>query len=408
MDREKEVGVRSDASTDPESVRPPHVMLFMSDFGGGTANHVFPMVREWNRNGWSPKLVTEDHRAAEIDLPADISVLPPMKFEWLDRFPVAQTVRLAQLGHLLRRGHPDVLHTYFFWPIMYGRLLKLAGLVPRLVENREDLGFNWGPPQYAMLRATASLPDRVICVSEAIQELAVEKEGLEPSRTEVIHNGIAVPRTPSGDEKERLRRELGLQPHHLVVTMVANYQRPVKGMDHFLAAAPLILEAVPEARLLVVGEGPDRYARRADEMGLGDRLLFVGRRPREEIDCFYALSDVSVLTSLSEGLSITILESMSHGLPVVATRAGGNPEVVVDGVTGFLVAPRDPEAFAERVVTLLRNPGTRKEMGRAARRRAKRDFSAETAAKRYLGLYATLSDDSPPTPELTLAAQPRG
>jgi glycosyltransferase involved in cell wall biosynthesis len=144
---------------------------------------------------------------------------------------------------------------------------------------------------------------------------------------------------------------------------------------------------VPAARFVVFGRGEDHAPLRTltAHLGIGDRVRFAGFRPYEQR--FYPALDVSVLTSLTEGLSIALLESMNHGLPVVVTRVGGNPEVVLDGETGFLVPPRDPAGFAERVVALLRNPELRARMGRAARRRVAERFDVKEAARRYLEVY---------------------
>lgn len=100
--------------------------------------------------------------------------------------------------------------------------------------------------------------------------------------------------------------------------------------------------------------------------------------------------DVSVLTSRSEGLSITLLESMGHGLPVVATRVGGNPEVVVDGETGYLVPEDEPAAFVGRVAELLQNPELAREMGRRGQKRVREEFTLDRAARRYRRLYEEL------------------
>ena len=120
-------------------------------------------------------------------------------------------------------------------------------------------------------------------------------------------------------------------------------------------------------------------------MDVADRVRFTGYQP--DVTPFYDAMDVSVLTSLSEGLSITLLESMSHRLPVVVTAVGGNPEVVIDGETGFLVPPRDVAAFVTQVTRLAHDPELRARFGTAARLRVARSFSRDRAASRYLDVY---------------------
>ena len=127
---------------------------------------------------------------------------------------------------------------------------------------------------------------------------------------------------------------------------------------------------------------------KATALGIASYVIFAGYC--EEVERYYAIMDISVLTSLSEGLSITLLESMSYGLPVVITRVGGNPEVVVDGQTGYLVPARDVPSFVERVVRLLQNPDLRARMGQEGCRRIMQKFQMKDVAKRYLEIYTDL------------------
>jgi glycosyltransferase involved in cell wall biosynthesis len=169
--------------------------------------------------------------------------------------------------------------------------------------------------------------------------------------------------------------------------MVANLNRSVKGGSYFLDAVPAILEAVPETRFMILGLGNEEKSMRekAKRLGIAPYIIFAGYQ--EEVGRYYSAMDISVLTSLSEGLSITLLESMNYRLPVVVTRVGGNPELVVDGQTGYLVPPRDPASFAARVVELLRNPSLRSSMGEAGYKRIRESFRIDDVAERYLDVY---------------------
>jgi glycosyltransferase involved in cell wall biosynthesis len=169
--------------------------------------------------------------------------------------------------------------------------------------------------------------------------------------------------------------------------MVANYDRPVKGVDHFLDSLPLIRAALPQTRFVLLGGGRREPELRAlaGALQVDDVLVMPGFR--EDVDRFYALADLSVLTSLSEGLSITVLESMRHGLPVVATDVGGNPEIVRQGLTGLLVPPADSPRFAEAVIRLLRDSALRERFGREARRVIREDYGLDRVVNRYGRIY---------------------
>lgn len=369
------------------------LLLVTSNFGGGTGTHLVGMLDRVNRRRWAIEILCEGRK--ELEPPEQVTLvgLPPGRRA--NRLPLAQLRRLWQVRRHVRAREPDVVHTYFFWPIIYGRLLKRMGLIRHLVENREDQGFNLSPWNYRMLKATSGVPDQVICVSEAVRQVVLEREGMQEKRTVVIHNGVELPEaTCSAAQLCEVRKELGFSSAHWIVGMVANLNRAVKGVGYFVEAMPLILEEVPEARFVILGEGPEEASlrSRARELGVENRVVFAGFRP--DIERFYPVMDVSVLTSLSEGLSMTVLESMSFGLPVVATRVGGNPEIVRDGESGFLVPPRDPAAFARRVVELLSNPGLREGMGRAGRRVVEREFTLSATAARYEEVYEEVSKGS--------------
>lgn len=369
--------------TDGQGAR-PRLVVFTDDFGGGTGNHLLQMMSHLDLDTWRPEILTVEPRTSRITPPVPVTRLPD---EAISLYPFLQVLRFVRLRRWIRSRTPDLMHAYFFWPILFGRLLRASGVVPRLVENREDEGFAWGPHEYAWLRLTRRIPDRVVCVSEAVRRAAVRRERLDERRTVVIHNGVDLPDPVPSDRVRSLRRELGIPGAAPVVGMVSNLNRAVKGVDRFLDAAPLVLDAVPDARFVLVGGGvkEEELRRRVRGAGLSDRVLLVGYR--EDVDTFYALMDVAVLTSSSEGLSITLLEAMSHGLPVVATRVGGNPEIVEDGVTGFLVPFGDLEAFNRRVVKLLVEPDLRERLGCAGRERVRAHFGLRRAATSYARVY---------------------
>jgi glycosyltransferase involved in cell wall biosynthesis len=172
--------------------------------------------------------------------------------------------------------------------------------------------------------------------------------------------------------------------------MVANYNRAVKGVGNFLEVVPTIVSAVPSARFIFVGGGNEEKALRekARMLGIEPYLVFVGYT--KEIHRYYEIMDISVLNSFSEGLSLTLLESMGYGIPVVATRVGGNPELVVEGETGYLVPVNNHGLLADRIVKLLVNPELRRRMGEEGRRRIERKFRMRNVANRYLDIYKGL------------------
>ena len=325
-------------------------------------------------------------------IPTDIPIYYlDNKKKWFEIFPFTQIKQFLQISKIVKILKPDILHAYFFWPIMYGRIFKLLGRVKTLVENREDEGFNWGCLEYFLLRLTRNIPDRIVCVSESVREIVIRKEIQDPAKISMIHNGVEIPRNKSIGKNLKLVEELGISYEDPIVGMVANFNRKVKGVSYFIESIPLILDAVPNTHFLLVGKGSERDTLEgtASKLNIRDNLHFVGYR--EDLQSFYSIMDISVLTSLSEGLSITILESMSYGLPVVVTRVGGNPEIVVDGETGFLVPPMEVDIFSDNVVELLRNQEMRKRMGKEGSKRIESYFNLKSASEKYIKIYDRFS-----------------
>jgi glycosyltransferase involved in cell wall biosynthesis len=347
------------------------------------------MAREWLGRGCKVVIVTQSAPLVRR-LPAGVDVRVIPRGGWYDHIPIAQVRRFIALRRIVRSVRPDLVHTYFFWSIMYGRMLKLFGEIGTLVENREDLGFSWGRGAYAALRFTRAIPDRVICVANAVRRVALERERLDPLRTTVVHNGIAATAAARVTARADARRAFGFDDRHVVIGMVANLPRVVKGGSRLLDAVGYIVASTPNARFLLVGQGTEPSTLEPELRARGIENYVVGAGYRTDVDVCYAAMDLSVLTSSTEGLSITLLESMRHGLPTVVTRVGGNAEAVHDGVTGYLVALDDRRAFVERVIELVRNERTRRTMGEAGRRRVEERFSLDGAARQYLEIYGEL------------------
>lgn len=359
-----------------------NVTYLVSDLGGGTGQHLLSMLAR-PEAGWDSRIISEEPNTSRLMEPVPIQQLP--RLPRYSRFPLSQVWRWRQISRLVTNEPPDILHSFFFWSILYGRLLKARGLVDRLVENREDTGFSWGPLEYLLLRLTRAQPDRVICVSDAVRRVVLTREGLPADKTVVICNGLSPP-YGFGNADMELRAELNIPDYSPVVGMVANFDRPVKGVSYFVEALGFVARRVPDVRFLLVGMGDPRDAvARSRELGVADNLIVTGFR--SDVEAIYNLLDVSVLTSLSEGLSITILESMRAGCPVVATDVGGNPELVVPGETGFLVPPRDAAATAGRIMELLSDAGLRERMGRRAATIVEARFSLDRVAESYGEVY---------------------
>ncbi|MBN1827190.1 MAG: glycosyltransferase family 4 protein [Candidatus Eisenbacteria bacterium] len=359
------------------------VLYLMDDMGGGTGNHVFSLVPRIE--GVEPVFATTGRRVRtrlNVDDSTVYKVPPKGRF---DPPVVHQARMLADLRRFALSARVDLIHSYFFWSIFFGRILKRMLGVP-LVENREDLGFQWGTLEYALLRMGSGAPDRVICVAEAVRRQAARREGLPPARTTTVWNGIDPEELDADGGEGDLRAELGVPADAPVVGIVANFRR-VKRVDRLIRAAPRLLDRLPDLRVLISGRGVEEERLRAlvREMGLEERVLFAGFRRR--LAPVYRAADITVLTSETEGCSIAVLESFHFGRPVVATDVGGNGELVRNGENGFLVPEWNEAAFADRVVRLLTDRALLERMGRAGRELVRERHGIDGVAREYGRIY---------------------
>jgi glycosyltransferase involved in cell wall biosynthesis len=270
------------------------------------------------------------------------------------------------------------------------------------------MGHMWTPAQRRVQRAVGFLADAVVTNAEAVAQ-RLRGEGWDPRRLHVIHNGIEHRPPPAGTPD--LRRQLGMPASAPLIGTVSRITS-LKGIEDFIDAAAVVASHHPEARFVIIGALiPDRLypdigvfdrklRSRAASLGLAERVIFTGSRS-DAVDLMPQFS-VSVLPSLTEGLSNTLIESMAAGVPTVATRVGGSPEVVEDGVTGLLVPPSQPAPMAAAIERLLASPELAARFGHAGRLRYRAHFTIDRMVQETIRLYHGLLE-----PSTTAAALPQ-
>jgi glycosyltransferase involved in cell wall biosynthesis len=301
-------------------------------------------------------------------------------------------VRAAgRLLSILRRDRIQILRADLFLANQAARILgRLAG-VPVVITTHHDTDVPMRFHRRLLERLTAPLSDAVVACSEAVRRFAIESYGLRPGLVRTVPNAIEIPEVAHDPQRrDRVRRELGATRDDLLVGTVGRLMEPKKGLVIFLAAARLLARDFPRVRFAVVGDGPAREAleARAAREGVSHRTVFAGLR-RDVPDVMRAL-DLFVQPSKWEGFGITLLEAMAVGTPVVASRVGGVPEVVVDGETGILVPPGEPEPLAEACAALLRNRERAGRLGESGRARAVASFGIDRLVGELAALYREL------------------
>jgi len=373
-------------------MRPIPAVLVTGSLGpGGTELAVIAHARGLAARGRvAPRVVVLGEggdravRLREEGIPVEELRVPPGRL----RSP-AGLVRLARLRRLVRELAGPVVHTFLFDADVYGMLAALLGSPGAIVTTRRAIKRN-RPHHLRLYRLTNPLVDRIVCNSEEVRRFTLAAERADPSRVEVIVNGIDVDRFAGGDRRGA-RAALGVEPGETLVGAVGTI-REVKGQRVLLEAMLPLLGGMPGLRLVLAGDRRGAYAeevaREAARAGLGERVLMPG--PVDDVPGLLAALDLFVLPSLSEGMSNALLEAMAAGLPIVATRVGGNAEALAEGDAGVLVPPGDPGELREAIAGLLADRGRAARLAGRARERARTEYSLERMLERTEALYAGL------------------
>lgn len=295
-----------------------------------------------------------------------------------------------RLAGIIREWRPHVVHcrNWSSWmDAVLGRLLARGD--SRLVwsfhgfidADRLPARRRWAS------RALAGITDELFAVCRDAAQRYADRAGIDPRRFEVIYNGVDLERFRPAEDRAALRRSLGMDEQRRVLLTVASLI-PVKGHADLLRALAMLGRlGVELPEVWLVGEGPLRPELESlvADLRLGPHVHMPGHS--DQVPGFLSASDLFVLPSRLEGMSNAILEAMAAGLPVVARAVGGNPELVVDGVTGALCRPNEVAAMAEAIGRLLLDPALGIRMGQAGRKRAERVFSIQTMLDGYADYY---------------------
>ncbi len=296
----------------------------------------------------------------------------------------------AEIAEQLRRCRADVLYCHGYKPDVIGWLAARRAGVPVVAVAHGWTAVTWKVRAYETLdRLVMHGMDCTVCVSASMAQ-KVRRIGVPSSRIRVIRNAVLTEPFDKIDPQYRtkLRDFFAWQPAAIVGA--AGRLSPEKGFDQFIDAAALVHEKHPAAGFVLFGDGPLRaaLAQRIVERKLDGVFILAGFRT--DVARFLPFLDVSVLSSHTEGLPNVVMEAMAARVPVVATAVGGTPEVVADGVTGWLVPPRDVTALANRLNELLSDESARRRMGDAARQRIEEEFTFARMSEQYEELFERL------------------
>lgn len=396
------MGRHSPLSTPPARPRVAHVITRLI-VGGAQENTLASVVELRRRGRFDADLILGPTYGPEGTLVPEARRLgvEPRLIRSLRREvnPLLDPVALGALTLMFRRDQYDIVHTHSSKAGVLGRIAARAARVPAIVHTVHGWGFNERQPLLvnrtftAAERWCAGFTNVLVTVTPRDTEVGLALGIGRPAQYTTIRSGIDVAhfRTPHRSRQE-VRSELGLSTDAPVVASVMRLV-PQKAPLDFIDAAGRLLREIPDARILIVGDGPLRQTAEARCRALGIRKPFVFTGLRTDVPDLLAASDVLALASLWEGLPRVIPQAMAAGLPVVATAVAGNAEAVADGVTGILVPPRDPAALGTALAAVLADRARGKAMGAAGRARVD-EFSVDRMVNDLEALYARCITES--------------
>jgi glycosyltransferase involved in cell wall biosynthesis len=292
-----------------------------------------------------------------------------------------------RIAAVARRHRASVLHCHHYSPFVYGQIAALVRPAMRVVFTEHGRLTDAGPSRRRRIvnPVLGRLTPDIYAVSAALR-LHMLAEGFPADRVSVIHNGIDPGSVPTAIDREQARRALEIPSDAFVVGTVARFD-PVKDLATLVDAFLDLRRALPRAMLVLIGDGAERAAleQRVRAAGAERAVHFTGYRG--DVRALLPALDVYANSSVTEGISLTILEAMAAALPVVATRVGGNPEVVIDGHTGALVPSRGRAAMATALRGLAAMNHGRAGLGAAARRRVTQYFTIDRMVDDYHRIY---------------------
>ncbi|MGB8986694.1 MAG: glycosyltransferase [Candidatus Sulfotelmatobacter sp.] len=382
----------ADAGQSDQSMRPRRKVFYLVDSLniGGTETQAVELALRIPEAGYDVTLGCLRARGPLLERMQGTNVVVREFYPKGGMDSPAGLYQLLRLSWFLKTEKFDIVHTHDLWSNLLGvPAARLAG-VRAIVSSRRDLAhFDWYQgKRRTWLRRIQNLGSAVLANATPIRDALIAEDGFAPEKLRVIHNGVDIKRFhKSGSDRDQVFPGAG---DGKLVVLVGNMHTDVKGHPWLIAAAPAVIQEFPATRFVLVGDGEQRsrFEQQVTSLGLEQNFLFLGRRA--DVPKILGCCDIAVLPSRAEGLPNAVLEYMAAGLPVVASRVGGNAELIEDGVTGLLVPPEDSSALSGALLQLLRDPPGAQRMAHSGHEFTVRNFSFERLVREVDELYSEL------------------
>lgn len=379
---------------------------------GGAQKQLLNLISHLDKQSYNPSLITAQDGLL-VKEATSIKGLRLIRSRFLERAinPLMDLLALCQIYSFIKKNKIDIVHSHSSKAGMLGRWAARFARVKIIIHTVHGWSFNeYQNPLLCRIivwleRITARITDKLIVVSYHDWQKGLDRHIGNKDKYKLIRYGIDYKEFTPLDKNTRqdkssyltgfnkkdksLREELRINTSNLLIGMVSCFKSQKSPQD-FIRLGFLVNKVIPKTKFLLVGDGVLRkkVERLISKFNLEQQVILIGWR--EDVPRILSAIDIFVLTSLWEGLPISVLEAMAASLPVIATDTGGIAEVILDGKTGFLVPPRDINRMAERLIHLLKNENIRKQIGQNARDSLDSDFSLENMLKNTEDLYHDL------------------
>ncbi|MBI5788300.1 MAG: glycosyltransferase [Candidatus Schekmanbacteria bacterium] len=349
---------------------------------GGAEKHLVHVLKNLNRTKFEPsvacfrKIGQYLPQVEALNIPViNLGVRKVYNFQGISK--------ILSFSKFVKEQKIDIIHAYLYKANIFGTLVAKNVGIPVIISNR-NVNSLMRFREKLIHKKISALADKITAVSDEVKSQDLEL-GIPADKIITIYNGVEIPNRQLVDIPNK-KRELGLNSDDVVIGTVANLA-PRKGHKYLLEAAAKIIAVKPSVKFLLIGDGglKQELLETARNLKLGKNVIFAGHR--EDVAELLAVMDIFVLPSLGEGMSNALLEAMAAGLPCVATNVGGNPEVVQDGVTGFIVPPKEPDKIAEAVCRLLADKQMALALGMKGKKRVMSKFTVREMVLQMERLY---------------------
>ncbi len=363
---------------------------------GGTRKHLTDLILNLDKTKFQVTLICSTLRDKTYREDIDKMVKSGGQVEIIQMYRkihlLADFIALLKMYSLMRRERYDIVHAHSSKAGFLGRLAARLAHIPVIIYSPHAYAFQ--SYRFGMLkffykileRFVGLFTDLIVAISESEKGITIDNRIIDPGKIVVVENALNLDDFEFDVDIDIEREKLGIQPREKVVITVGDF-RPQKGYPYFIKSCAEVVKTVPNSKFLLVGKGRmrDRLETLVQYLGLNKRFLFVENC--QDVRVLYMISDLFVLSSLWEGLPYAVLEAMATGKPVVATDIGGVRDVVKDGITGYLVPPKDTARMAKTIVELLNNPDKAEGMGEKGRLEIEKRYQLRQRMRKIEALY---------------------